>query len=1269
MHSSQRSFQYPPEQNLFNEYFKLLAYINGAVNAAVLKAIFPKITHYETQHREMGIQFNPDTLGIHSSPPTSDQISLYSADGAMLRMLRVMCGLKLKSFGESINEAAFEKDVALMRYQLNTEISVTHPIAHAIHLFTTIAIEVLILDDCSKEYTNTDAEDFISIAMTILDCIVKYKQTFSELRNCRVNNIDNVFAEELQCLIYVLIYDTEPKNKSQSYAAFIADVFVKKLMRLHLQLEARMKKLASKSVRSVEYFQTCQLMTETDSVMRRLNMQKSPEQREQFDKQARRFTRGNHSFDIMLWCNNTVADDLYTYLDNTIRNLYTRMDYIQILDCYLLTLKAGRFKYDTNYDLTLMHHLEVMLFKVRLVKQHSYELSADKLETESPTEYMTRINRYQQLKAAYSLLISTLGGMQYMMQASRGIIPTINQWSFTILDNIKSMQHDIIDFKDVESELANVNLGMLFEINTFLRLNGETSTLSREDFVSQIAVAIIDLFVKIDHDQGCFNPYQKVFSSQFVLDFYYTSLLQCQTNAESKILINEQLHSLIIERMQGLQNYPAYALIDFIIMRIKRLGMKFDEIDDNYYDSFDNNEKIELLNKCKDFVSMIGININRINTTLRVFAIHHIAIFLGYLSKSENKKERGVAARLMEPMNDFYKVVHKFTNACFQENMELKLLYEPVRFDHSKASFLPANEPATHAKPPGKTSHKPSAPAAVPTTPKKPEFNIFLSYEENLNRLDGNYDLLLQEYEKAPLTGKKRDQNIKTLMGLAQHLQHMQNAAARKVILKKLDQNHARIFEDSRSFMHVDDIDALEKRYQEFIKPWIEAPKLPSQRAITTVAPIVPTVQTTAPPKLKSQGLKQKKTSFFHDPENLRLMSNATILRAKKPEPAVWTPLVANPDPFHEMRKPHPVAIVLSKLQESIFDELEKSSFYPIIQGGAVQDALFGVPYRDIDFLCFCSKDMIEKFILQHKEKFHISGYRKNKSSPVFVIQFDTRFVDVNDEELEIAYLPVRAKEDISEVIRKFTRGFGVKTVFADKRSLIDPLNQFLRGNADVPTLNVEDVLSTDISVDLTAYFKQYPERIFDCLYKITKYKKQGYHIPIKAAIQESMNAAREEFTTYLNNRLSIAKFNKLFMRGFATEAFDVFCAQSPEFILNLLPQLSLCQLALFRQACVLTDARMQDKQFIPLTTVKRESLRAQFISDALFFEFIHQHSVDDLVTDKKSFDITCVKFISLCRFYVSDELINHLQELWWPQIQMIHQEKIQAESVTSFHI
>lgn len=349
---------------------------------------------------------------------------------------------------------------------------------------------------------------------------------------------------------------------------------------------------------------------------------------------------------------------------------------------------------------------------------------------------------------------------------------------------------------------------------------------------------------------------------------------------------------------------------------------------------------------------------------------------------------------------------------------------------------------------------------------------------------------------------------------------------------------------------------------------------------------------------------------------------------------------------------------------------LHQNGFLPLINGSSVADAIRQVPYRDIDCLCFANAEQLETLLHAHKAELHCCKIELVQNT-FFRFTFNLGLNQSEPEVFDVSFLPGSDRAAaLYQSTKNYALGWSIYYCIFNE-FIIDPCRQYTRIKQGI--LDFSRIL--DDSFNSNQFFKQYPDRMLQCLAKDAKYRH--YNKPLQSsAIKEDIIANKQYLHgETLSKKFPQSLFDKLFLRGYdiLTIAYD-----QCDIMHLLFPMMQKIKADVFAiyNACLTVNQQHQrmvsvlidnnafnPAERVPVLSGSQENeLRILFLDTLLKQKFFDLHETSHYTGaggyryDLFKTDVT--HFVGRCSFNFYGKILQKLTEDWWPMMV----ERIQNE-------
>lgn len=1198
-----RSTTLYPSPNIINAFFSLLEKLTAAKSVGEIDVVVSEILLYSKQHEEVA---------------KNSTESIFRCETLLIRTLHKLTEYRLQqlnlSTGErvSVKELLEKTDPRIVSAKDRSEIEL------AFQLYIYIVASIIELNDCKQPLDSVAIDEIISDILSIKQAMHRHKNMMAAIKIPVDGNVDKSVYVSLRLVNMGFLLDCDPVKTKDHFTVTIASLFVQKLLNLYNQLEPRYRLLDAKnsskdlpdSLDKVEYRQLQDWLAVIASVMRNLNMFNFHRDRQKFLEQKTKIKEPSRLAEHTVWVMGQkvdLADYMFYYapysqvvLDQcgvVLQYLYFARDYHVEIPDYLQPALAYRLQ-------CLMHQIRILEQAVQA--QFSQLNDVDKIKVET----------------SLGLLDNSLVCLLYSAHSLNPELVPITPDLRQSLNNIKALNVNNLDFTLFYGVKICLITCMLHEAKIALLLADAKDKEQRLGVFTTFALQLIDVLVA--HQEllafGASDQTVVAMARKFIIEYYLLTLLQCRGHDEMEILLNNVYLEDIINMMSGMGVEPIYRFIVVMACKYRTKYHEFDDVDASFFKKLEKQDLELLLSHLHRAMQARLTSTEAISAHLEGFVIEHGSYLLDALAGKKEFESDSLRVQAHKNLEYYIWRMADTASGFLSVFLSKSQFYKPVRFDDVKASFAVAAVPVK-AQPVSKKKKSKQDGAQLAN---KSFFNVedkfstvFASHQEDLSAVIRFYEFAIKD--------RKKSQAIYGLLGLAECITRVSDAKEKKAIYRQLKEAESAIFDRCKQrIIWGMNVTQLNEKYRALlIASGMEKPPV--------IAEVV--AKPAAKPVQRPVVVTASKDIFF-----------APVIHL---QPAPKRERV----PFYDMCKPVEDEKIAENLRnivtahcKTVAMKLHVENFTPLVQGGAVLDALFGIPHRDVDMACFATKADLLQFFSRYKDELHMRSFRFLKKANVMVIKFDPEKLDLIDTEIEILFIEEKDKFFLDTALLMLARGFGINlALYYDPifDRLLDPLKQFHR----ILEMKMIDVASF-FAVSLDKYFADYPERMLDTLYKMAKFKKHGIDLSISDDVLQAFINNRKSLTQYFfAKEVLISKFDKLFMQGFACESLAMLTDPRFNCVYKLFPNLNQGFFADLERACQEIDLAMAAPENHLMTQIRREELRAQFLDTVLYHSFCYNRDLAAL--DQAAFEEKSRNFIMASNFEVTGELITRVQTLW----------------------
>ena len=1185
------------------------------------------IIEHHARHLRLSANFENIDQQPAGNRPTAYQAAIYECELDLVRTLDVIFERKQVQLNYPIDLTSHQAKLEQLQARSLLTYDNPYPLLRAMRFYIVIIASVFDMRMMTNKVDDTFTNDFIDHSLQIIKHAHEFRRAFGSLTYQATDHITSDFFDEVRLGVNGMIADIDPTRESEHLLFVLSTLLLEKTMKLRDDTTRKQKSLAMTKEDEQSPKDVCNAQQAKDqynhlsAIARQLNLAQRQDDRRKYQKQSIRCLAEVGVLDPYCLSPDILIPDSLPFLRRTTTSLF---DQVGDLEFYFTTLKllsAENRPVPDQLRSQLIRQLRNLKIDAQLVT--FYALTSNKIDTVTISHIVADL---QLVTWVTQGLLHMIGGYnddpraRYLMLSS--ITPELIQELF---------------YGRMRSDAVCTIFNSLLQLRTQAELARAKTNEARLTVFSRAAMTISTLIASLAADGEPLKPANLIAAKQFIMDYFFGCVLLCRNADESSLFVRMALRFPLLTMVAGEKNESIYHFCFSILLKSANDTKIIDQINEAYLQSFEKKLHDYTFDLCKSAVESLSTSSCRLNVVTRLIFTDLSLLFINYAEKHGNDNKKKIATELKNQRDVFFNHIHDKAQTLLAITPPNRVGAARVNVISSKANKASANKKKNkESKKKSKRKNKKNNQTPTNQTSNRKKYvDIHASYEAVAEFHDKDINAMVKFYKGYLYNNRDIKKRSQALLGMLECLPKITDKNKQKVTLREINVAASGILEGCKRGMFIDEYNTINNRYQELIAPWLakEISAAPKNK-IQSVA--------TRPEPISTKKAIRKETPSVRPP----LKSVATPptpskqVRLFKPAPNL-APL----DPFKVMRKNIRLAIKLTNLQQLILKMMHESKMFPLIHGGAVVDTIFNIPPRDIDLLCFCPITDLKAFVERNADKLHIRLPIRVTSSNVCVINF----IDgTDDDSLEIASLPTSDPSCMGATLRQLARDFGINLIlYYDTLSntIIDPLNQYQRISEE-RTLDVGQVCS----IDMRTYFKDKPERILDCVYKVAKYRKHGVQFTMSDDVKSAIIDYQLSQRTAVCGKIDIIRFNKLFMQGHATEVFTIM-HQQLQLLPILFPQIAAADLVLLHKLCTTSDAMINLSTDVVLSENDRQLLRSSFIAIGLYPSFTGAHDASALLENKNGFYTECAKFLRKRFIYISDELMNHVQNKWWDRL------------------
>lgn len=1187
--------QHLSSDNIINSFFPLLEMLVAAKNLHEIDGVVNRVLHY------------------------ADQPDINRCETFLIKALHKFIEFRLQQIHCKEGERVNVKELIAKTDPRKTETDDRNEVELAFDLYIFIVASIINLPDGQQPLARLDIDDCLSEILSIKQAMHRHKNMMAMITIPTEGNIHKAVFVSLRMANMSFVFDCDPVKSKDHFTVAIASLFVQKLLNLYNQLEARIRPLDMRmatnqlpdGLQKVEYRQLQDGLAVIAAMMRGMNMFNFKDERLKLTEQKAKNSKPSRLAEHTLWDAGQKID-LVDYL-----YYYTPYSHVIIDQCcmvlqYLNFVKDYQVEIPDYLQPTLAYRLQSLYHQIRILMQ-AVQIQYAQLSMHDKLKVETILGMLD------NWLVCLLYAVYRLNPALLRITPELRQ----SLDGIEKIAVSNLDLTLVASEKLCLTTAALYETKIAVLLSNANNKEQRLEIFTDFMLKYMDLLLSYN-DFISFSAPDEInitMVKRFIIEYFLLVLLQARHQTEMEILLNNVLLEDVIGLMVGLEVEPIYRYILISVCKYKAKFCDLDDINAHFYKNLEqDDQKTALYYFNKAMHARLSATFN-VSTRLEGFLILHGSYFADALGQHPVLSKDPVHIRAAKQLEYYILRMTETASGYLTTFLAKSQFHKPVRFVDVKSTFATTETRVTRRV---SLVSKKKAEVIEPAIEAKSLCRIEETFAVVLAAHDHDLAKVIRFYESA-IKDRKKSSAIYGLLGLAECLTKMSAGKEKSALYHRTRDAATAILDGAkqRLIWGMDHAAFVAHYHSLLIRSGMERPQVVDR--VDTAKP----VPKPAPRQVIITATKEvffKVVHFQPAPKRERI------------------PFYDMCKPIHDERMTENLKNILTSHGKAVANCMHLDNLIPLVQGGAVLDALFNIPHRDVDLMCFATKADMLKFYNKHKDVLHMQSYRFNKNANVMVIQFDCEKVGLANAEVEILFIEEKDKYALDTALIKLARGFGINLVLyydpiLDR--LIDPLNQ-LRRILDSREIDV----GSFFAVSLIEYFAEHPERMLDTLYKMAKYHHFGVNLQISDDVANAFMANRKRLTQYFfAKEVFQAKFDKLFLQGFAVKSLAMLMDPRFDCVYKCFPNLDIGFIDDLKRACVEIDAAMAAPENHSLTYIKREELRAQFLDTVLYHSFCYKRDLSLLNED--NFAEASSSFILATNFAVTNELIARVQAIW----------------------
>lgn len=1275
------TIEYPNNDITLCHFFDLCNEIRCADTLELIKAINQKLENLKTKHNAIENEFTP--LARHKNGLTQQQAELYECERNALMFLSILKSFKIMQMGAKLSEedrVSYCESVTLMRnLKLNPEGASS--LAYGFNSYIVFSSMCILLRITT--YSKTAWELFLSDILALMSHLYTHQKCFD-------TDIKYQYDRYLTKDIYDTLHhamgvahskDKSPVNTAEEFVYWMINAALCRLVPMREAFEENEKDMVDRTHKAesdpfeshFEVLAARNQISKLDSIISRCNLREHSALRKRYISHITSYCLREEYKDIAWMSSNKKIISMAGLLKIDLRSPMKSSDQFKIasilLFCYAqeCVLMMGANHLITRGVNDAFPNLQRMTFEL-----------LTSINFDSALLYMHACQLYNNEIS----MTNTADDLRVLHQVSYGLLLSLYRkdaayTNLSILD---------FDLEDIPLRLICAS-GSASTCNAFLeqRLTSELEEAStpeeRQRVFKATSKAIEQLCYKwptVKNDRKNEAAYQL----QFISDYYIYALSRCNSDAEAANFTDAKLKKLVFDLK--LPSYNAFGreylyliINESIKARIRHNISSRETVRIEHLDPAVLPECIRLLDmriQARGLAIQLWERAPSDNTELINIAP---TLLLQILESGEelyhlvNQKYPGIPRKystnakslLLNETDNSYRYLNLMSKCLDPE----KLIYRPMLMkvvEVDKSTFL--NNTTANQK---INNHKQSAPIKKVEKQSSKSKKAEHKSVKKIDKLDPGSNINgVREYYKNDMvkiqnhylhildsSTYKIDKNIKAkaVVGLVACLELLKNVDEQDKLANKIEGYIQSIITGHPKNM-LDNL--FECNYRELIKTVTKYKKAPpptplkheSEAVILVEEPIVST-------QIASQMRFMQRRERHYRQEKGQTKSVRPVTQKPSEE--------GKTDYLLSFRKSISISSIICsqdeiRLMKLLFDR----DHYPLIQGGVIGDAILGLPYRDIDVVCFATAEELNELLTTNQKYLNIISFE-----PMFGIFYRIKFnnLDLNGEAVYFDVAFVAEKDDkISGALIDLAHCFGLSTAIyycIFTQTIVDPCEQYSRLS--------KGILNTITSlVDAHKFLMENPDRMLVIIAKEAKCRK--YNKKLDTEFIRRIIIANIEYLTITDpaHKFHQSLFDKLFIHGFSKEAGHILHAEYNAMI-RLFPMLSNCELdtGFIYKACAKTAERhiILESELIKLgldpqkrvgtfSQEKQNYLRTMFLDDLLYQKFFDNNYYQRYLT-ANNLDILIEadtrQYLAQCSFVINRSVLSSLIKMWQQRI------------------
>lgn len=1258
-------------KNLINEFFKIALTILQVRSTkdledqiAIIQAFEKKPTIWKNEFEE------------HSA-------ELKECEENLIKTLYGICQFVRYRVGTSTVDSVkkYITDTSALKKLANVSVSPQLGIVYALNVHMAITAEFFYMMDEMWELDHDSTMMTMESVLKITEAVASLKKVKNDIIIYPSDVIPIQYCIEVIDSVDVLLKDEKPESQCRLYLLAINELIVNRLFKLRDKLQpeederlSQLRKLQTCIEQNENLSKTCKdkqrlhsLTTlrmrfdnemrdiktllaicrdrrlQLDSLIYRLNLNGFADKRKKYNAHLNKYQMGKHYIADIQYARSkrvAVVSGLIGYHDP----IYQIMCATQLLFIYLNHLEYTYFTYKVLEHEKEFNKLPIVNSILRQCKNIHFDC---RVLLAQVAQYTLISEEAQLIHQHLNVILRASTCITYCLQS----VPNELQ-----LKLLLTVNYDDLDLDDLQSDSIASAFGSVLHVKNQAALDFAKDVEPRKivikrikdeliDLIEKYAVLEIDFMVKkaklekFGNDTNVKSAFHSIYkkreiAAQFIMDYYMTALTSANSEAESSLLIDNNL----VKKIDNLAIHPYHHLIYKLLCDQMKLR---NEMANNSTESaliVEHETMVEMFEQCKDKLSHIHEAGNRINTNMFAYFLDKAGLVLGYMLENGDNTQKNAALILQYNLNHYLTNLYNQTIQYTDDIMPVDGGYIAVRLQ--EANFI--DERRVVKLPTQTVPHKTNKKAQKKANAEINRANQAVTAKPvNLKPLQliyKDFDQIVAQFKRLhsenyfnemvkffhSLIEQNRDHvaQLYAFVGAAQLLnfefKKSEIEIKRRIALQEYLLDHGGKLLPLLT-------KTQEVTYVQAMKNWQEC-RLRYASTFYIIEKIITTI-TKPEPKVKKQHERKPK-----------VVATLTLYSEQK---SIELP-PAPKDPFYDCRVDNNHVLLkgfkfpVSSIHQPLVDTLLQNNIATFAHGGSISDLVFKKQPRDLDLVCCTEKHIVIDLLWQaaSRPELCIENIRENANNDIIVISFDKQKLQHNNFEKRIKNSDLRLEIHCRplepfQALLSMANNFILNTMFFyDFRcqSIIDVLHQF-------DNLFSKQVLS-GLSDSLYAYFKKNKSRLLDIIYKLTRYFEYNAdtannHLDKKLC--KILKKAKYLLNVKNDEPFQMEKFNKLFMQGHARQA--LLWLRHLKMEMYLFACLNEEDVGNLELACSHSDEYFSHNDFEYVSEEDMSQQRANFMVTAFYNCFIRTKDPLKYLLNMEAFYADCKLFYSSINF------------------------------------